>query len=45
MLGHKLRRMVVAAPLNDDGTRNEPEYEVLPTEEELRNEARREDEP
>jgi hypothetical protein len=43
MLGHKLRRMVVAAPLNDDGTRNEPEYEVLPTEEELRNEARRED--
>ena len=31
MLGHKLRRMVVAAPLNDDGTRDEPEYEVLTT--------------
>jgi len=35
--------MVVAAPLNDDGTRNEPEYEPLPSEEELREEARRED--
>jgi hypothetical protein len=43
MLGHKLKRMVVAAPLNDDGTRNEPQYEPLPSEEELREEARRED--